>query len=175
MTLAEYIALFIEYDRNILAEQPEDFDLAAAKDKFAAFATDLLRERGEIYVRMHPALQDRSYHGEIALPWFRSHAPYRFLDRQDNRDQMHIRVSNFGSFVTTYFEPLVEGAYTPFHVSLPDKYQPDDMDMAPLLVLFRKWGYRYIPLTVLQQPYTRGDAIHWWVESWFSRYFGIIA
>jgi hypothetical protein len=137
-----------------LQSDPPGFDFDAATRQFASFAAVVLLEYSDIAVRISPRLQDRSYHGEIAVPLPASH------------DWIHIRVSNFGNMATVYLQEHEPMQHTPWQVETPQKREPDARDMRRIATLLERWDY---------QRNTRGDIRHWWVKTWMNRYFGLIA
>jgi hypothetical protein len=129
----DYLRVLEAHDDLRLWYCPADFDYEAAERHFLDFARELQEALGvECWVRSGSAVQDASFLGDIDLP------PDCFNVPERANDPVFLRVSNWGNLATVSDEAAIE---------------PDWLEQ--IKALLDRFGYQYIPPSVLQRPYRR--------------------
>lgn len=138
----DFTALLQQHDDPSRWESPRAFDRVAAAGRFARFSETLSSALAvPLKSETGSAIQDASFHSQIFLPL---------------GDERHavVRFSNFGNMATiSEEEPL-----------------PAQL-LETVVELLRKYRYRYVPASVLEQPYTGKNPGVTGIPSWWIRYF----
>ena len=152
----DYLRVLEAHDDLRLWYGPADLDYEAAERRFLDFARELQETFGvECWVESGAAVQDASFLGQITLP------PDCFNVRDRVTDPVLLRVSNWGNLATVYDDTALEPEW-----------------LEQIKAVLERFGYQYIPPSVLQRPYRRmrlrglarpnmpGRRLTWW-----DRYF----
>jgi hypothetical protein len=139
----DYMELLRRHDDPVCWMEPPNFDYESASLRFLEFARELSSALN-VPVRTETGylLQDAIYHSEVFIP------------AQEGRPAS-IRFSRFGDMVT------VMGSE-----QIPEEW------LTIIQKLLQKHGYVYVPVDVLQQPYTGNNPGVDGFPDWLSRYFG---
>ncbi|CAN5697358.1 hypothetical protein BH10CYA1_BH10CYA1_04970 [soil metagenome] len=141
--MTDYQQILSKYDDTVFWEYPQGFNYAAETRKFENFAKALSTQlKTPVKTESGTHIQDASFHSQIVLP-------------DVDGVEISIRMSNFGNFVSIY----------------QLDYAPVPGDQSALIEMFDRWGYTYIPIEVLEQPYTGINPGVTGIDTWWIRYF----
>jgi len=139
-------ALLEDLDDPVRAEAPPRWDRRAAETTFVALAQTLEQRLGyRCAYETGAFIQDASFHGQLRLP------------RELLTDEyiVQLRASNFGNLATIYDDDTVvkQGA------------------RATIVSTLAEFGYIYIPIDVLNIPYTGRNPGVSGFRTWGERFF----
>jgi hypothetical protein len=138
----DYQQLLREYDDSTHWEYPPSFDYRAATIRFKKFADELSATLGvPLTTETGSYIQDASFHSQLLVPL------------AGGRNTL-IRFSNFGNMVTIS----------------EDEPAPEEM-LSTIKRLFDRYGYVYVPASVLEQPYRGSNPGVTGIDTWWIRYF----
>jgi hypothetical protein len=140
--MTDYLQLLKRHDDPRHAEQPPDFDRAAAELRFTKMANEILGAFPGSRFETGAEIQDASFHGQIRV-------------RLGDRFAL-VRVSNFGRFIALCGDD-------------DDCLTTDARDR--LLAIFTTHGYLFIPSDALAIPYDGENAGVAGFKDWGYRYF----
>jgi hypothetical protein len=158
----QYHALLAAYDDPVFAGQPNGFDHQEAENAFIRFATGVLQEFEEATFETGGKIQDASFHGQVILAPFLIQGCHVYV----GGDPLYMRASNFGGFITAY--------HIHCHGPLFEMSTPQQPDLSHIASLVGRWQYTYIPVDVLNEPYTGENPGVDGIRTWFHRYFDYI-
>lgn len=149
MNESDYLAILNEQDDPAAWERPSDFNGADETDRFNRLASMIDQEFGMQCRRWSgPQSQDSSFLGQIELP------SNIYRDKAAESNHRILRISNFGRMAAIYGDNLLHDA---FRVRIQS--------------ILERNGYRLIPMTILQQPYTGKNPGVTGISTWWIRYF----
>ena len=135
--------LLSQHDDPVHWMEPPDFDYESAQARFSQFLQQLSAAMGmPLKSETGILLQDAIYHSEVFIPVGADPKP-------------SLRFSSFGDMVTVIKSQDVPAAW-----------------LTIIEDLLKKHGYVYVPVEVLQQPYTGKNPGVDGFADWLSRYFG---
>ncbi len=151
--LNHYLRILQAHDDPVRWETPQGFDQRAAEEYFLAFAHELERMLVvSLDIETGMQIQDASFLGQIRL-----HGSLISEEANPDIDYAVLRVSNWGQMAT-----VRSG-------SDKDVLKPAVLDH--IKTLLARFGYVYIPPSVLEWPYTGHNPGVTGIRTWWIRYF----